>query len=348
MTCTEFERLLDQKEPDAQTAEAMQRHAEQCEHCRMLMELRALDTGEEVPEEVSVRWRAALRTEQAKQRERGRKGLFQYRFLAPLAAAMAVLVAAVALRGSVTDVEKAKKAALPTQTAAVEAREEPAEPAKSVENSIPAMATPITSGLSTAMPTRLPAFESAASEPAGDFAAMESVPAMENEEDIPADEAAFEDEPVDEAAAEEPAGDEAAFEDEPVDEAAAEESAGDEVLLDGDFDVPMFAEPFNAKTMDQTAKGRDVVTLTWTAGDPEKTAVQLTEALAKTGCEAEMAISEDGSAHVSLAVAGEQWPAVRDLIAQAGYAGSPALDEISFGGSGSVYLTLNIEKEEKP
>ena len=165
---------------------------------------------------------------------------------------------------------------------------------------------------------------------------MESVPVLDNEEDIPADEAAFEDEPVDEAA----------FEDEPVDEAAAEEPAGDEALLDVDYDVPMFAEPFSAEAMNQAVKGEGVVTLNWTAGDPEKTAVQLIEALAETGCEAEMAISDDGSAHVSLAVTAEQWPAVRGLIAQAGYAGNPTLDEISFGGSGSVYLTLNIEKEE--
>ena len=59
MTCTEFERLLDQKQPDAQTEGALQRHAEQCAHCRMLLELRQLDAEEQVPEEVTARWQGS-------------------------------------------------------------------------------------------------------------------------------------------------------------------------------------------------------------------------------------------------------------------------------------------------
>ena len=91
MTCREFERLLDQKAPDAETRAAMQRHAENCPECRLLLELRGLDAQEQVPEEAATRWRAAIRTEQARGETKG-KGFIHSRAFAPVCAAAAVLV----------------------------------------------------------------------------------------------------------------------------------------------------------------------------------------------------------------------------------------------------------------
>ncbi len=95
VTCAEMERLLDRRDTDPATRAAMLRHAEACPECRLLMELRALDHDETLPDTAAARWRAAVREEAAGRARPARRRIGP---MIPALAAAAVLVAAVALR----------------------------------------------------------------------------------------------------------------------------------------------------------------------------------------------------------------------------------------------------------
>ena len=174
MTCAEFEVLLDRPEADEQAQAELKRHAQTCEHCRLLLELRGLDRDETVPVAAAARWRAALRTEQARVQQQ-HKPRHWLRYAAPVGAAAAVLIAVVALRQPIVDT-------------ADKALENAAAPkALTVSAPLPTAALTVTEG--SAVPAsgfsvlELPAMEA-------DSAANESADAsVYTEEEILADEA---------------------------------------------------------------------------------------------------------------------------------------------------------------
>ena len=332
MTCTEFERLLDQRELDAQTEAALQRHAKECAHCRMLMELRTLDRDEQVPEEVSTHWKAALRTEQAKAGSTRRvHGFFQVRVLAPLCAVAAVLVAAVALRNPITDVKDAKSNMLnmPTIEAAsskdseTDALDMPeAEP----ENGVMMQAV----AKSTAMPTlRATAAATPGAVPAlgvvqNNSLARESEPQLE--EAVPEEVIDFDEEILD--------GDASwAI---PMEEAIPE-----------DCETPILLEASDSAAM--IKEEAEPMVLCWTAEHPREAVERILSTLGRTGETAEPA--EDGgadteSAVFALTVRSDEWPAFLAALAEAGYGDTATLEKKTFGVSDSVELILSIKTKE--
>ena len=192
MTCAELERLLDRGEPDEQTRQEMQRHAETCESCRLLLELRALDRDEAVPEEASTRWKAALRTEKAKAEAQRRTGFWNSRAFAPVMAAAALLIAVVALRQPIANLQKPQPAPLSMMAASTEAPAQDMAPAPQLSMAAPKMAAvatnaPLTLGMNSASP------EAAPEEPEeADAAPMLSAGAMLYQANEEAEEAAME------------------------------------------------------------------------------------------------------------------------------------------------------------
>ncbi len=317
MTCTEFERLLDQKQPDAQTEGALQRHAEQCAHCRMLLELRQLDAEEQVPEEVTARWQAALRTEQAKARMEKRRGTPLLRLVGPLAAVAAVLVAAVALRQPISNLAHPLSTASPSAKAAVQ------------ENAVRTTPVPVASELtgagsaprqavvqSTAAPTQLPLMEMATySVPADEPADSKPFAAMEAPEE--ADELIFDmDSPVEEPAMEE----------------AADEAVYEAEIADGDSLIPLGDAVY-------------VESVRWRAAQPTEALKTLLSAMGigQDGPSPEQ--EEDGSVRLRLEVSRAEWPAFLSALAEAGCDEPP---EEPGWTEDPVPLDVIIEKMEEP
>ena len=310
MTCTEFERLLDQREPDAQTQTAMQRHAEQCEHCRMLLELRALDRDEEVPELASVRWKAAIRTERAKaEAGQRRKGFLSFRGLAAACAALAVLVAAFALRNPLTNVKPETAMMLSAPV------EEIAETEEAVEAPMPALGAvmetpaPTIRLAATGLPTTGNALYSAArkSQANTDMALNESVLSELNA--APMEEAMYEetDESPDEAAALGSVS------------AAAQNAAWDSLP--------------------------DTVRIAWLAERPAEAARQLLEALALP----ENALETAGGNTVELrfGINTTEWERFVAALQSAGCDVLPAYDEMPWDESGETRFFLRIDEKEQ-
>ena len=336
MTCTEFERLLDQREPDAQTEAALQRHAKECAHCRMLMELRTLDRDEQVPEEVSTRWKAALRTEQAKAGSTRRAhGFFQVRVLAPLCAVAAVLVAAVALRNPITDVKDAKSNMLnmPTIEAASSKDSEtdaPDMPEAEPENGAMVKAA----AKSTAMPTlRATAAATPGAVPARGMAQDNSL-ARETEPQL------------EEAVPEEVIDFESDFNEGILDGDASWAIPMEEAIPE-DYETSMLLEASDSAAM--TREEAEPMVLSWTAEHPREAVERILSALGRTGETAEL--TEDDtvdteSAVFALTVRSDEWPAFLAALTEAGYGDTATLEEKTFGVSDSVELILSIKTKE--
>ena len=103
MTCEQFSSLLERYDGDglneAEKAE-MNAHAQTCARCQMLLDLRALKAGEEMPESAKNAWRAALEKEEEAQVETQKKKAPAWRRWAAVAAAVVfVAVGASAVSG---------------------------------------------------------------------------------------------------------------------------------------------------------------------------------------------------------------------------------------------------------
>ena len=318
MTCTELERLLDQPETDAQTLRDMQSHAAQCTHCRMLMELRNLDRDEDVPEKAAARWRAAVRTEQARTRISRPKHMF-WRYLAPVCAAAAVLVFAVALRKPITENKQL------VQPVAQKTEISAATPAAIMYAS------------ETAAPTRMPQ-ATANSEPAQNAMVLSDVPRESREalafmpsmEDTGAAEIAIDSEEADNSIPF-PLGLDR------EDQAAEPEDEAEDVFF-ADEAVPMM------KAEKAMAAGVPVM-LHWAANRPQEAAAAVRAAL---GLDAEeLTAGENGGIEFYVTVSVQQWPAFLSALESAGLEQLPDSDDIPWDGDHAAEFSLRIDQKEK-
>ncbi len=309
MTCTEFELLLDQREPDAQTEAALQRHAEECAHCRMLLELRTLDRDEQVPEAISAQWRAAIRTEQARaESTRRSRGFFQARVLAPICAVAAVLVAAVALRGSLTDAKPKKAMTLSTPVEEYAESEEAVESPVLALGAVAATSAPTIRLAATSLPTTGNAMFS-----------MSARKSQAQEDTAPAENVLPE------------------FDAELTEEAyyEAEEST----------DEGMALSDISADARNDALDGfPDTVRLAWSAERPVETAKRLLEILNLP----ESAIETSGktSVEIHLGIKAEEWEKLMAALQDTGCDVLPAYDEMPWDESGETRFLLQIDEKE--
>lgn len=309
MTGTDMERLLDSHGGDAQAEAELERRAREDPDSRLLLNLRQLDDGLQVPEAASRQWQAAVRAAQAAQ---GReKGFSIRRWAAPLAAVAAVLVMAVALRGSIGRVTKPVTNAGQQATPAVQATE--------------------TALRATAMPTALPKAEA---EEDLVFAEEEAVWADEAAAMAAGGEEAPAEEPAEEIA-EEAAPSEAAEEDIVGDETAAVNAAlwlsADEAAPAGD------AEPADEAPILMMAAGaaaRPVLQLAWPGADPQ----------ALLAC-AEQTVSdaalEDGA--LTFTATWEAWQALVKAAETAGLTGAPEADAALWPAEGPAAVRITLD-----
>ena len=298
------------------------------------MELRTLDRDEQVPEEVSTRWKAALRTEQAKAGSTRRvHGFFQVRVLVPLCAVAAVLVAAVALRNPITDVKDAKSNMLnmPTIEAASSKDLEtnaPEKPEAGSENGVMMQAV----AKSTAMPT----LRATVAATPGAVPALVQYNSLARELELQ----------VEETVPEEVTDFESDFDEELLDGDASWAIPMEEAILE-DYETPILLEASDSAAM--IKEEAEPMVLCWTAEHPREAVERILSTLGRTGETAEPA--EDGGADTESAVfaptvRSDEWPALLTALTEAGYGDTAALEKQVFGVSDSVELILIIKAKE--
>ena len=309
MTCTELERLLDQGEPDGQTKLEMQRHADTCEHCRLLLELRSLDRDEEVPEEVSTRWKAAIRTEKAKAGMKRRTGFLNSRVLAPVFAAAAILVAVAALRQPIASLGGKQTVVL-------------SSPVSSEESVPAATAAPRQEAAGTAMPTSGPKLRAMATAMPSDLS-MNSVPKEAATEQAGADENGA---PMLAAGAAKNAAPMSAMLYQTNEEC-------EETVADVMYDC----------AMPEDDAGTQPAELAWVSDAPADAAAALLREAGLT--EAEMD-TDDYGVTLCLSVSREDVPAFFHALETAGCSDLPEEGDLSWDEAGICRFILTIEKGE--
>ena len=344
MTCTEMERLLDIKEPDAQARMDMQRHAEECPHCRMLLELRTLDRDETVPEEAHTRWQAAIRAEKARAENGPKKrGTSALRWLMPVCAAAAVLVATVALRKPITSVNVASVTAAPAAKQAMATV--PAE-----MNGMMLASTTMPTPLATSQPVPAATVQmTATAQPAATVQmAATALPVA------PAAEAVSMARPM--LMAEEAAPAEAAMEESAMDAAVPDdvpeeaEWMADDMYAPDDFvedeaevtdeDVEILADDSAAASgsEDETPLFR------WTVSDPTAACLRIQDALGQAGIDQGSMSADTTQATLQLNVNPDEWPALMAAMEAEGY--QPAAEDARREAASPMTVTLYLEKEE--
>ncbi len=305
MTCTEFERLLDQREPDGQTKQEMQRHADTCGHCRLLLELRALDQDEKVPETASTQWKAAVRTEKAKTEAKRRSGFWNSRAMAPVLAAAAILVAVIALRQPIADLGGRQTVPLSTVS------NEEVRPAGTE--------APTPEAARTGMPAAAPKLMAVATASPLDFG-----PGSAPREEAPEEAAEADEMPMFALGA------------------MRNESGADALIsgADAEYEETAFMSACDSAAVEDEI-GTQPFTLVWVSETPAEAANTLLQAIGQPEIDVDM---EESGACLSLAVSRENVSAFLKALETAGCDPLPAETDLPWDEEGVCRLELMIEK----